>query len=125
MNARMRGRRITWREGGGASDVAVEAGGGIKRRCGCSDRPAVLLCFFFLIFFPLTTFPFLFLCFRLLLLPPLFYLSLFFFFRMFFFFLLSPSFYLFLSLSSVFRFFLFPLCPPLPSAVLAAIYRAK
>ena len=61
-------------------------------------------CFFF-IFYPLTTFPFLFLCFRFLLLPPLFYLSLFFSFVCFFF-LPSLSFVLSLPLS-LFCFFVF------------------
>ena len=110
----MRGRRITWREGGGASDVAVEAGGGIKRRCGCSDRPAVLLCFFFY-FLPVNNFS---------LSLPMFPFapspssvlsqSVFFFFSFVCFF---SSFSLLRSISSslsplFFRFFLFPLCPP-------------
>lgn len=117
---------LQWRPVAVSSGVAAAPN---VRRC---------YCFFFIIFYPLTTFPFLFLCFRFLLLPPLFYLSLFFFLS-YVFSLPSLSFVLSLPLSLLCFFFPLPplsspslssplflfFSPPLFSAFLGSIYRGQ
>ena len=125
----MGGEKGTWRGGGGGAVVAGGGCGGGWRRCDCFRRfgsfsPLLLFSLFFSVFsflfgLVLPLFPFLFSVFR----SPLF--------------LLSPSFYLFLSLSSVFSFFFLPVSPlfflfflfsslpPLLSAFLASIYRGQ